>query len=192
MKKMILSLIATCALFSTVHAQTTVVVQRPGLLTDLADAVGSLIALPVALAEGIVVGTAEAAGAIIHGSSDVYVVQPAPVVAPAPVVVQPAPVVAPAPVIVQPAPVVAPAPVVVQPAPVVAPAPVVVQPAPVVATQTATTTITTTTRSPGGLVTTTVTRPVSSYELGVPVAPVPVEYRVGTSPYVNPYVFRYR
>ena len=166
MKKMILSLIATCALFSTVHAQTTVVVQRPGLLTDLADAVGSLIALPVALAEGIVVGTAEAAGAIIHGSSDVYVVQPAPVVAPAPVVVQPAPV--------------------------VAPAPVVVQPAPVVATQTATTTITTTTRSPGGLVTTTVTRPVSSYELGVPVAPVPVEYRVGTSPYVNPYVFRYR
>ena len=185
MKKMILALIASCALFSTVHAQTTVVVQRPGLFSDLADAVGSLISLPVALAEGIVVGTAEAAGSLLHGSSNVYVV-------PQPQVVSPAPVVVTQPQVVTPAPVVVTQPQVVSPAPVVVTQPRVVSPAPVVVTQPTSTTITTTTRSSAGIVTTTVTRPVSAYELGVPSVPVPVEYRVGSSPYVNPYVFRYR
>ena len=172
MKKLILSLIAAFAMLPALHAQTTVVVERPGILSDLAGAVGALVSLPVALAEGIVIGTAEAAGAILHGSTDVYVVQQPQVVTPAPVVVTQPQVVAPAPVVVTPQ--------------------RVVTPAPVVVTRPATTTITTTTRSAGGIVTTTVTRPVSSYELGVPLAPVPVEYRVGRSPYVNPYVFRYR
>lgn len=179
MKKLILSLVAAFAMLPALHAQTTVVVERPGILSDLASAVGTLVSLPVALAEGIVVGTAEAAGAILHGSTDVYVVQQPQVVAPAPVVVAQPQVYAPAPVVVQ------------QPQIVVTPQRVVT-PAPVVVTRPATTTITTTTRSAGGIVTTTVTRPVSSYELGVPLAPVPVEYRVGRSPYVNPYVYRYR
>ena len=184
MKKLILSLIVAFAMLPSLHAQTTVVVQRPGLLSDLASAVGTLISLPVALAEGIVVGTAEAAGALIHGSTDVYVVPQPQVYSPAPVVVQQPQVYTPAPVVVQQPQVVAPAPVVITPQRVITPAPVMVQPT--------TTTITTTTRSAGGIVTTTVTRPVSSYEVGVPVAPVPVEYRVGTSPYVNPYIYRYR
>jgi hypothetical protein len=132
-----------------------------------------------------VVGTAEAAGALLHGSTDVYVVPQTQVVAPAPVVVTQPQVYTPAPVIVTQPRVVAPAPVVVTPRRVITPAPVVV-------TQPATTTITTTTRSAGGLVTTTVTRPVSAYELGRPAIPVPVEYRVGPSPFVNPYIYRYR
>ena len=169
MKKKILALLTVCALMATasVHAQTTVVVKRPGLLSGLVDTAEALLLLPLAVAEGVVVGTAEAADAVLNGTTTVYTTAPATVYAsPAPVVVTPAPVVAPAPVVVTPAPVIAPAPIVVTPAPVVAPAPVVVAPAPV---QTTTVTRTTTV--------TTVVRP--SYEVVVPhrrvvVAPAPV------------------
>ena len=106
MKKMILTILTACTLMTTasVHAQTTVVVQRPGLLSGLVDTAEALLLLPLAVAEGVVVGTAEAADAILNGTTTVYTT-PAPVVAPAPVVV------APAPVVVAPAPVVVPAPV---------------------------------------------------------------------------------
>ena len=175
MKKIFLAILTACALVSTAHAQTTVIVQqRPGILTDLVNVAEALITLPLAAAEGIVVGTAEAVGALLHGSNDVYIVPQPQVLAPAPVVVAPQPqVVVTAPV-------------------VVAPQPQVVVTAPVVAAPQPVTTITTTTRSAGGIVTTTVTRPASAYELGTPLAPVPVEHRVGSSPFVNPYVYRYR
>jgi len=100
MKKMILAILTACALMTTasVHAQTTVVVQRPGLLSGLVDTAEALLLLPLAVAEGVVVGTAEAADAILCGSTTVYRT-PAPVyTAPAPVVVAPAPVVVPTPV----------------------------------------------------------------------------------------------
>ena len=100
MKKKILAILTVCALMTaaSVHAQTTVVVQRPGLLSGLVDTAEALLLLPLAVAEGIVVGTAEAADTILNGSTTVYTT-PAPMVAPAPVVVAPAPVVvAPAPV----------------------------------------------------------------------------------------------
>lgn len=158
MKKKILALLTVCALMATasVHAQTTVVVKRPGLLSGLVDTAEALLLLPLAVAEGVVVGTAEAADAILNGTTTVYTTTPATVYA------------SPAPVVVSPAPVVAPAPVVITPAPVVAPAPVVVTPAPV---QTTTVTRTRTTTV------TTVVRP--SYEVVVPhrhvvVAPAPV------------------
>lgn len=156
MKKKILALLTVCALMATasVHAQTTVVVKRPGLLSGLVDTAEALLLLPLAVAEGVVVGTAEAADAVLNGTTTVYTTAPATVYA------------SPAPVVVTPAPVIAPAPVVVTPAPVVAPAPVVVAPAPV---QTTTVTRTTTV--------TTVVRP--SYEVVVPhrhvvVTPAPV------------------
>ena len=95
MKKTILAIMAACALVSTAHAQSAIVVQRPSLLSDLADTVGALVALPIvlpiAVAEGVVSGTAEAADAILHGTKEVYVVPPQQVVTPAPVVVTPAP-----------------------------------------------------------------------------------------------------
>ena len=192
LKKLILSILGLMA-FATVHAQQTVVIQRPGILTDLAEAAGAIAALPLALAEGLVVGTAEAAGSLLHGSTQVVVapapvaVQPQVVVAPAPVAVQPQVVVAPVPVAVQPQVVVAPAPVAVQPR-VVAPAPVVVQPR--VVAPAPMTTITTVHRDG---TTVSVTRPASAYELGSTViAPVDPDHRVGSSPFVNPYVFRYR
>ncbi|MBP5585520.1 MAG: hypothetical protein J6Y92_04110 [Lentisphaeria bacterium] len=101
MKKLILAILTACALMTSasVHAQTTVVVQRPGLLSGLVDTAEALLLLPLAVAEGVVVGTAEAADAILCGSTTVYRT-PAPIyTAPAPVVVAPAPVVvAPAPV----------------------------------------------------------------------------------------------
>jgi hypothetical protein len=108
MKKKILALLTVCALMATasVHAQTTVVVKRPGLLSGFVDTAEALLLLPLAVAEGVVVGTAEAADAILNGTTTVYTTTPATVYAsPAPVVVSPAPVVAPAPVVVTPAPV---------------------------------------------------------------------------------------
>lgn len=108
MKKKILALLTVCALMATasVHAQTTVVVKRPGLLSGLVDTAEALLLLPLAVAEGVVVGTAEAADAVLNGTTTVYTTAPATVYAsPAPVVVTPAPVAAPAPVVVAPAPV---------------------------------------------------------------------------------------
>ena len=174
MKKTILAILVFCAVTSVVHAQQTVIIRRPGILTDLAEAAGAIAALPLVLAEGIVEGTAEAAGALLHSSTQV-IVTPPPAAAPALVVVS-------APVVVQPS---------VQ---VVAPAPVVVQPrvqvvAPAAAVPPTTTIVTTY----GDGTSVTVTRPASAYELGgTVIAPVAPEHRVGSSPFVNPYVFRYR
>jgi len=180
MKKTILAILAACALVSSAHAQTAVVVERPSLLSDLAETVGALVALPIvlpiAVAEGVVSGTAEAADTILHGRREVYVVPRQQVVTPAPVVVAPQQVVTPAPVVVAPQQVVTPAPVVVAPQQVVTPAPVVVAPQPQV------TTIVTTMRSHGGVVMTT----------GVPVVPPPVEYRVAPSPAGRTYIVRRR
>lgn len=183
MKKILLSIFGLMSL-TAVHAQQTVVIERPGIFTDLASAATALVTLPVAVATGFVEGTVEAFRDVITGSTTV-------IATPAPVVVQPR-VVTTIPVVVQPS-----APVVVAP-PVVAPAPVIVA-TPVVSPEcsrtphVSTTTITTQTVSPSGTVTVqSYTRPISAYEIGVPIAPVPVEHRVGTSPCVNPYVFRYR
>ena len=95
MKKTILAILAACAMVSSAHAQTAVVVERPSLLSDLAETVGALVALPIvlpiAVAEGVVSGTAEAADTILHGRREVYVVPRQQVVTPAPVVVAPQP-----------------------------------------------------------------------------------------------------
>ena len=55
MKKKILALLTVCALMATasVHAQTTVVVKRPGLLSGLVDTAEALLLLPLAVAEGV-------------------------------------------------------------------------------------------------------------------------------------------
>lgn len=170
MKKLtIVFVIMFTAIFA--HAQQTIIVQRPGILTDLVGAAGALIELPAALAEGIVVGTAEAAGSLIHGSTSVYVVPSAPVVT-TPVVTTPVVTTVPGYT----------TPIVTTPAPVVT-RPVVVPPP-------AQSSVTITTYSPSGVVS--VTRPVSAYETGNITIPVPVEHRVGSSPFVNPYVFRPR
>ena len=77
MKKLILTLTIGLMAVSATHAQQTVVIQRPGVFTDLASAAGAIIALPFAVTEGIVVGTAEAAGSLIHGSTQIVVTPPA-------------------------------------------------------------------------------------------------------------------
>ena len=195
MKKLILSIVGLMTL-TAVHAQQTVVVERPGIFTDLVHAAGALVTLPLAVAEGLVTGTAEAAGSLIYGSTE-FVVTPAPVIVPAPAssartIVSSPVVVPPAPVVVAPQ-VVAPAPVVVAPQ-VVAPAPVVVPSTTVITTnngyKTPRTTIVTTYHD--GTVTS-ITRDATSYELGpVVIPPVAPEHRVGPSPFVNPYVYRHR
>ena len=173
MKKLLLSILGLMTL-TAVHAQQTVVIERPGIFTDLAHAATALVTLPVAAAAGIVEGTVEAVRDTVTGSTTV-------ITTPAPVVVQPQ--------IVVPAPVVAPAPVVVAPR-VVTPAPVVVTPR--VAAPAAVPSTTVITRYGDGSVTT-VTRQASAYELGPNVViPVDPTHRVGTSPHVNPYVYRHR
>ena len=77
MKKFILTLTIGLLAFTAAHAQQTVVIQRPGIFTDLASTTGAIIALPLAAVEGIVVGTAEAAGSLIHGSTQIVVTPPA-------------------------------------------------------------------------------------------------------------------
>ena len=158
MKKKILTLLLGLLTLTTVHAQhTTVVIQRPGILTDLATA---LVGVPANAATGIVVGTVEAAGSLIHGSTEIVVVPPARPVSP-PMVVTPAPVMA------------------------TPPATVTLAPAAI-----PTTTIVTT---HGNGTVTTVTRQASAYELGpIVLTPVDPTHRVGSSPFVNPYVYRYR
>ena len=89
MKKTLLTLLLGLLTFSAVHAQT-VVIQRPGILTDLATA---LVGVPATAVTGIVVGTVEAAGSLIHGSTEIVVVPTARPVSP-PMVVPPAPVMA--------------------------------------------------------------------------------------------------
>ena len=159
MKKLTLALFLGL-LVITVHAQQPVVIERPGVFTDLASAAGTIVALPFAAVEGIVVGTVEAAGSLIHGSTQIIVAPPART-APAPIIVASAPEMVTSPLIVTPAPVAVP------------------------------TTTVVTTHSDGTV--TTVTRRSSAYELGpVILAPVDPTHRVGSSPLVNPYVYRYR
>ena len=99
----------------------------------------------------------------------------------------------PMPIVATPAPVVTVPPTVVAPARPVVVAPPVVSPECYRTPHVSTTTITTQTVSPGGAVTIqSYTRPISAYEMGIPSVPVPVEHRVGTAPYVNPYVYRHR
>ena len=173
MKRLILILFL-CALTSGVHAQQTVIVQRPGILTDLTEAAGALVSLPFALAEGVVAGTAEAVGSLIHGSTHV-IVTPSPI-GPTAQAMPPVQVVQPR--IVTPA-----TPVVVMPSSTVVVSRISTEAIP---QSSAMTTITTTYQNGTAV---SVTRPASSYELGpavvIPVAP---EHRVGTSPFVNPYV----
>ena len=159
MKKLSLALILGLLTFTAVHAQT-VVIQRSGILTDLASAAGAIVSLPFAAVEGIIVGTVEATGSLIHCSTEIVVTPPARPVS------QPM--------------VVTPAPVVVSPPAVVTSAPAAIP----------TTTIITT-HGDGSV--TTVTRRASAYEVGpVVLTPVNPTHRVGSSPFVNPYVYRYR
>lgn len=181
MKKTILSFVFGLLTISVVHAQQTVVIQRPGIFTDLATA---LIGVPAATAVGIVEGTVEAVRDVVTGSTTV-VRTPAPVIVHQPVVT--APVVLPQRQVIVTSPVVTGRPsttvVTTSPAPVVVAPQVVVQPHP-------TTSIIT---NYGNGTTVTVTRPASAYELGgTVIAPVAPENRVGTSPFVNPYVYRHR
>ena len=174
MEKLTLALFLGLLTFTAVHAQQTVVIERHGILTDLASAATALVTLPVAAATGFVEGTVEAFRDVITGSTTV-------ITTPAPVVVQPR--------VIVPAPVVTPAPVVIAPR-VVAPAPVVV--APRVAAPAVVPSTTVITRYGDGSVTT-VTRQMSAYELGPNVViPVDPAHRVGSSPHVNPYVYRHR
>ena len=163
MKKLMLSFLGLLT-FTAVHAQQTVLVQRPGILTDLASAAGAIVALPFAVVEGIVVGTAEAAGSLIHGSTQIVVAPPASAVL-APIIVAPAPVAA----------------TPVTPVPVALPC---------IPAAIPTTTIITT---HGNGSVTTVSRQASAYEIGpVIIAPVSPTHRGGSSPHVNPYVYRHR
>jgi len=90
MKKTLLTLLLGLMAVTAAHAQQTVVIQRPGILTDLATA---LVGVPATAVTGIVVGTVEAAGSLIHGSTEIIVMPPATPVSP-PMVVTPAPVMA--------------------------------------------------------------------------------------------------
>ena len=160
MKKLTLALLLGLLAISALHAQQTVVIERPGVLTDLASAAGAIVALPLAAVDGIVVGSMEAAGSLLHGSKQIVVAPPARAV-PAPIIVAPAPV-------------------------------MVAPPAIVTSVQSAVPTTTIVTTHSNGTVTT-VTRQASAYELGpVVLTPVDPTHRVGTSPLVNPYIYRPR
>ena len=82
MKKHLLTLLLGLLTFTAVHAQQTVVIQHPGILTDLATAAGAIVAMPLAAVEGIVIGTTEAAGSLVHGSTQIVVTPPAIVTTP--------------------------------------------------------------------------------------------------------------
>ncbi len=85
MKKTILTLTVGLLAITAAHAQQTVVIQQPGVFTDLASATGALISLPLAAIEGVVVGAAEAASSLVHGSPQIVITTPA-VRVPAPVI----------------------------------------------------------------------------------------------------------
>lgn len=99
MKKLILALILGLMAVTTIHAQQTVVIERPGVLTDLASAAGAIVALSLAAVEGIIVGIVEASDTLIHGSTQIVVAPPARAV-PAPIIVTSAPVMVAPPVVV--------------------------------------------------------------------------------------------
>ena len=88
MKKQFLTLAIGLMAVTAAHAQQTVIVQRPSIITDIATATGTILSLPFAFAEGVVVGTVEAAGSLIHGSTEI-VVTPSVVAVPVPSVAVP-------------------------------------------------------------------------------------------------------
>ena len=162
MKKILLAILGL-TVFATAHAQQTVIVQKtPGLLEGIVDAAVAVATAPVVFGTAIVSGVEEVFAPAVVGRTHVTVLP------------QPAVVVSPVP-----------------PPAVIAPQ--VVSPESCRAPHVSTTTITTQTVSPGGaIMVQSYTRPISAYEMGIPSVPVPIEHRVGTAPYVNPYVFRYR
>ena len=101
MKKLILTLTIGLMAVTAVHAQQVVVIERPGIFTDLASTAGAIVTLPLAAIEGVAVGAAEAAGSLIHGSTQIVITpsaKPTPnttVCVPAPVIVPRAPAVIP-------------------------------------------------------------------------------------------------
>ena len=107
MKKTLFALTLCIMICTGVHAQQTIIDHRTGIFTDLASAAGAIITLPLAVVEGVVVGTADAAGSLIHGSTEIVVVPPATAV-PAATVCVPAPSTSFAPVVVPHAPAVIP------------------------------------------------------------------------------------
>lgn len=183
MKKILLAILGL-TVFATAHAQQTVIVQKtPGLLEGIVDAAVAVATAPVVFGTAIVSGVEEVFAPVVVGRTHVTVLpQPAVVVSPVP-----------SPAVIAPPAIVAPVPPVVVPAPPVIVAPQVVSHECCRAPHVSTTTITTQTVSPGGAITAqSYTRPISAYEMGIPSVPVPIEHTVGTAPYVNPYVFRYR
>ena len=74
MKTNLFTLILGLLTITAANAQETVVVQRPGIFTDLANATGVVLSLPFTIAEGVVVGAVEATGSLFQGSTEVIVV----------------------------------------------------------------------------------------------------------------------
>ena len=92
MKKLSTILLFGILTFTSVYAQETVVIQRPGIFTDIATATGVVLSLPFSIAEGVVVGAVEATGSLFQGSTEVIVVPRATSVSVPVVVAQPQPV----------------------------------------------------------------------------------------------------
>ena len=74
MKKLSITLFFSILTLTSVYAQETVVIQRPGIFTDIATATGVVLSLPFSIAEGVVVGAVEATGSLIQGSTEAIVV----------------------------------------------------------------------------------------------------------------------
>ena len=92
MKKLSIVLLFSILTLTAVYAQETVVIQRPGIFTDIATATGVVLSLPFSIAEGVVVGAVEATGSLFQGSTEVIVVPRATSVSVPVVVAQPHPV----------------------------------------------------------------------------------------------------
>lgn len=168
MKKAVLVFLLVLT-FTVAHAQT-IVIERPGILTDLSTA---LIGVPCAAAVGVIQGVVDAGRNLVCGSTTI-ITNPAPVVIPQRQVIVTSPFVIGWSSTSVTTTTLAPIPVVPG---------VAVQPHP-------TTTIVT---NYGDGTSVTVTRPAGGFELGSGVVyPVAPEYRVGSSPLVNPYIHRPR
>ena len=74
MKKLSTILLFGILTFTSVYAQETVVIQRPGIFTDIATATGVVLSLSFSIAEGVDVGAVEATSTLIQGSTEVIVV----------------------------------------------------------------------------------------------------------------------
>lgn len=92
MKKLSIVLLFSILTLTTVYAQETVVIQRPGIFTDIASATGMILSLPFSIAEGVVVGAVEATGSLFQGSTEVIVVPRATPVSVPVVIANPQPV----------------------------------------------------------------------------------------------------